>query len=108
MSPRVYVMLDIVAGKSSWALQTLQSRPGVMLADEVEDELMSQPKLIMVVEAYEQAKLAELTIQALSSIASATDGVQLLPAKNGQFAVPRLQSRHWHGAKKRAPRENGY
>jgi len=98
-------MLDIITGKSNWAVQTLYGKPGVMLADEVEDELKSQPTLIMVLEADERQRLAELTIQALSSIACVTEGVQLLPVKNGQLPMPRVKSRHHHTAKKRAYRQ---
>ncbi|OGO21821.1 MAG: hypothetical protein A2Z28_08120 [Chloroflexi bacterium RBG_16_51_9] len=90
MSPRVYVLLDIIAGKSGRVTQTLRSKPGVILADEMED----QSRIIMVVEADDRQKLAELTIQALSSVDSVTDGLQLLPAKNEGSANPSLECVH--------------
>ena len=84
MSPRVYVLLDVIAGKSGRVTQTLRSKPGVILADELED----QSKAIMVVQASDQQELAELTIKALDSVESMTDGLQILPAKNEGSANP--------------------
>jgi len=83
ISPRVYVLLDIIAGKSDWVVRSLRSQPGVVLVAELED----QPRVIMVVEAGDRQKLAELTIQTLSSVDSLTEGIQLLPAKSGRIAV---------------------
>jgi hypothetical protein len=87
MSPRVYVLLDIIAGKSGRVTQTLRSKPGVILADELED----QSRVIMVVQAADQQELAELTIQVLDSVESRTDGLQLLPVKNEGSAYPSLR-----------------
>ena len=55
MSLRVYVLLDIIAGKSGGVVRTLRRQPGVVLVDELED----QPRVIMVVEADDRQKLAE-------------------------------------------------
>src|SRR3972149_586458 len=90
MSPRVYVLLDVIAGKSGRVTQTLRSKPGVILADELED----QSKAIMVVQASDQQELAELTIKALDSVESMTDGLQILPAKNEGSANPSLVCIH--------------
>ena len=87
MSHRVYILLDIIAGKSGWVTENLRSMPGVILADELED----QPKVIMVAQAAERQELAELTIQALDAVDSVTDGVQLLPAKNQGGACSSLE-----------------
>jgi hypothetical protein len=78
MSTRVYVLLDIIAGKSGQVTQALHSKPGVILADELEE----QAKVIMVVQAADQPELAELTIQAIDSVESMIDNIQLLPVKN--------------------------
>ncbi len=80
MSPRVYVILDVTAGKAGWVDQTLRRQPGVLLADEVEE----LPHVVVVLEAPSRQKPAESTIKALFSVESATDDVQLLPAKNGR------------------------
>jgi hypothetical protein len=90
MSPRVYVLLDIIAGKSGRVTQTLRSKPGVILADELED----QSRAIMVVQATDRQELAELTIQAFASVESITDGIQLLPVKNKDGAYPSLECVH--------------
>lgn len=37
MSPRVYVLLDVMADKSDWVVRTLRSQPGVAFVDELED-----------------------------------------------------------------------
>ena len=90
MSPRVYVLLDIIACQSDWVVRTLRSKTGVVLADELED----QPRVIMVVEADDRQKLAELTVQILSLVDSVTDGVQLLPAKSGRITTVRTRFLH--------------
>ena len=78
MRPRVYVILDVTAGKAGWVAQTLRRQPGVLLADEIEE----LPHVVLVLEAPSRQKLAESTIKALSSVESATDDVQLLPTSN--------------------------
>ncbi len=78
MSHRVYIVLDIIVGKSSQITQALQSKPGVILADELED----QSKAIIVVQAADRQKLAEFAIQAIESVESVTEGIQFLIAKN--------------------------
>ena len=101
MSPRVYVLLDIIAGKSAQVTQTLRSKQGVILADELED----QSRVIMVVQAADRQKLAELTVQALDSVESMTDGLQLLPAKNEGSAYPSLECVHPRTRRSRRSRE---
>jgi hypothetical protein len=78
MSTRVYVLLDIIAGKSGQVTQALRSKPGVILADELEE----QSKAIIVFQAADQPELAGLTIQALNSVESMTNNIQLLQVKN--------------------------
>jgi hypothetical protein len=90
MSPRVDALLDIIAGKSGRVTQTLRSKPGVILADEME----YQSRAIVVVQAADRQELAELTIQALASVESMTDGIQLLPVKNKYSAYPSLECVH--------------
>ena len=80
MRPRVYVILDVTAGKAGWVAQTLRRQPCVLLADEIEE----RSHVVLVLEAPSRQKLAESTIKALSSVESATDDVQLLPANNGR------------------------
>ena len=74
---RVYVLLDIVKGRSGSVVSILRSKPGVVMADIVEP----QSDVIMVVEAEGRERLAELTTKALASIEQATVDVHLMPAE---------------------------
>ena len=76
---KVYVLLDIIEGKLEQVVQTLRGKPGVVEVDLLE----GSPNVIMVVEAPERKKLAERTIQALASVETITEGVQLLPTRDG-------------------------
>ncbi len=75
MSARVYVLLDVAQGERDEVVRTLRDRPGVTMADIVE----GPPDIVMVVEAPQRLRLAELTIQALGSIEGMTENLQLLP-----------------------------
>jgi hypothetical protein len=92
MRPRVYVILDVTAGKAGWVAQTLRRQPGVLLADEIEE----LPHVVLVLEAPSRQKLAESTVKALSSVESATDDVQLLPANNGEVELSLTSSLPQH------------
>jgi len=79
MGTKVYILLDIIEGKLELVVQTLRGKPGVVEVDLLE----GSPNVIMVVEAPEQKKLAERTVQALASVGKMTEGVQLLPTRDG-------------------------
>lgn len=79
MGTKVYVLLDIIEGKLEQVVQTLRGKPGVVGVDLLE----GSPNVIVVVEAPERKKLAEQTIQALASVETMTEGVQLLPTRDG-------------------------
>ncbi|MBI4303680.1 MAG: hypothetical protein HY665_05030 [Chloroflexi bacterium] len=79
MSAKAYVLLDIIKGKSEQAVQTLRGKPGVVMADVLE----GPPDLILVVEAPQRQKLATLVTQALASVETVTENLQLLPAQDG-------------------------
>jgi len=53
----------------------LRSKRGVLMADSLE----GPPDLIMVVEASDKQKLAQLAINALATVETVTQGVQILP-----------------------------
>lgn len=91
MSTRVYVLLDITDGKSSQAVKDLRGKPGVLIADLLD----GSPDVILVVEAPERQKLADLTNQALASVETVTKGIRLLPAQEDLNinASPKLSSR---------------
>ena len=78
MGERVYVLLDIVGGKVEQVVKVLRESPGVVMADAVE----GLPDVIVVVEALDRQKLAQLTTQALVSVETMTENFCLLPAKD--------------------------
>jgi histidinol dehydrogenase len=78
MGAKVYILLDIMGGPSEQVAQALRRRPGVVMVDALE----GPPDVIMVVEASDRQKLAELTIQALASVETMTQGLRLLLTQN--------------------------
>jgi len=79
MSARVYALLDIMESKSEQVVRALQGKAGVKMVDALE----GLPNIIMMVQARDRQQLAELTIQALASAETVTEGVQLLPTQDG-------------------------
>ena len=74
---RVYVLVDVAGGYQGEVVSLLRCKPGVVMADNVE----GQPNVIMVVEAQNRQKLAELTVRALASVETAIGGMHLMPAE---------------------------
>ena len=87
MVHRVYILLDIVDGTAEQVARTLQEKPGVIIVDVLESlpvvMLENPPNVIMMIQAHERRKLAELTIQALASVETMIEHVCLLPAGDG-------------------------
>jgi len=77
MGVKVYVLLDVMDGKSEEVAQILRGKPGVVKVDQLE----GPPEVITVVEAYDRQELADLTMQALASVETMTEGLQLLPTR---------------------------
>lgn len=75
MRAKAYVLLDIVDGNCDQVAQMLRSKRGVVMADSLE----GPPDLIMVVEASDKQKLAQLAISALATVETMTQGLQILP-----------------------------
>jgi hypothetical protein len=78
VSDRVYVLLDIVDGKSEEVAQSLWGKPGVVKADLLE----GSPDLILICEAMNHRKLAKLTVEALAVVEQVTENVCLLPVRS--------------------------
>ncbi|MBI4295545.1 MAG: hypothetical protein HY667_00360 [Chloroflexi bacterium] len=78
MSNRVYVVLDVIEGKAKQVACTLLQKSGVMVADVLD----SPPGVMMVVEASERKRLAELTVQAIASVNGMMEGLRLLPVQD--------------------------
>ena len=79
MSAKVYVLLRVKEGKSEQVVQTLRSKAGVQLLDVLE----GPPDIIMMIQARERRRLAELTVKALASVENITEDLQLLPTPDG-------------------------
>jgi hypothetical protein len=79
MSTRVYLLLDVVKDKSDQVAENLQGRPGVVIAD----PLQGPPDVIIVVEASDRQSVAELAIRALASVETVTNGLRVLPTRDG-------------------------
>ena len=79
MSDRVYLLLDVAEGKADQVAGKLRNIAGIRIADVLE----GQPDVIAVVEAPERHIVAELTIQAISSVENMIEDMKLLPARNG-------------------------
>ncbi len=88
MNAKVYVLLRVKEGKSEQAVQTLRCRAGVRLLDVVE----GPPDIIMMVQARERRRLAELTVEALASVEDITEDLQLLPTQDGYNAPGLIKS----------------
>ncbi len=74
MSVRVYVLLDIVEGKSEYVVQMLRSRTGVVLVDSLE----GRPDVIVVVEAPNRQGLAEALMPVIGCVDGITEDLRLL------------------------------
>ena len=74
---RVYVLVDVAGECHEEVVSVLRCKPGVVMADNVEAE----QKVIMVVEAQDRQRLAELTVRALASVEMAIGGMRLMPAE---------------------------
>ena len=80
---RVYVLVDVAGGYQEEVVSVLRCKPGVVMADNVE----AQQKVIMVVEAQNRQRLAELTVRALASVETAIGGMHLMPAEEHREPV---------------------
>ncbi len=79
MSARVYLLLNVVSGKSEEVVRNLSGKAGVVVADPLE----GPPDVMMVVEASDRQKLAELSMQAFAFVEAMVEAVQLLPTREG-------------------------
>jgi len=75
VNDKVYILLDIVDGKSEQIAQALQGSLGVVMADAVE----GPPHVVIVMEAQNREQLAKLTVQAIALVETMTEHVCLLP-----------------------------
>jgi hypothetical protein len=74
-SARAYVLLRLAKGDPNRVAQSLRHKLGVLMADPLE----GPPDVIVVVDAPGRQELADLTVQALSSVENMIENVRLLP-----------------------------
>lgn len=82
MSARVYMMLDILEGKSASAMQILKNITGVVMADALE----GHPNILVVIEAADRQRLVELIMPVLDSIERITKDIHLLVNRENSLA----------------------
>jgi hypothetical protein len=78
MTQRAYLLMDITDGKYREVIRSLGNKPGVIMVDMLE----GPPDILVVVEAGTRQELAELTVEALSSVENYAENVQLLPGRH--------------------------
>jgi hypothetical protein len=104
MSAKAYVLLNVVHEKQQ-VVRALRGKPGVLMVDVVE----GPPDVVVVLGARGRQRLAKLTIEALASVETMTEGLQLLPTRNRlnarrvskTFRASRSKARESHLAEKR-------
>ena len=83
MNDRVYVLLEVMDGKTEQVVRVLQQVPGVVTVEALE----GPPDVVVVIEAPERKQLAKRTIAAMGSVERLIEQVRLLPARDGQNTV---------------------
>ena len=79
MSAKAYVLLNVVHEKQQQqVVRALRGKPGVLMVDVVE----GPPDVVVLLGARGRQRLAKLTIEALASVETMTEGLQLLPTRN--------------------------
>lgn len=82
MSTRVYLLLDVLEEKFAYAIQTLQNAEGVVAADTLE----GHPNIIVIIEAQDRQKLAELMMPVLRSLDHIITDLHLLMTRRESLA----------------------
>ena len=80
MSVRAYVLLDIVDGKSGYAVQMLQNMAGVVLTDWLE----GSPDVIAIVEAPNRQRLTEAIMPIIGCVDGITEDLHLLVTQDSE------------------------
>lgn len=78
MGSRAYMLLELIDVDSDQVVKDLRRQQGIMIADSLE----GPPDILMMVEAPDRQKLAELTIKAIGAVESVTKGIRVLPSRD--------------------------
>ncbi len=81
MADRVYFLLDIGDGNVERAVETLRQQRGVIMVDALEE----RSSIIALVEAQDRQRLAQLAVEALSSVEMMTETLSLMSVKVGSI-----------------------
>ncbi len=76
---RAYILLHVSDCSADHVVRSLRGKPGVAFADLLE----GPPDVIMMAEADDRLKLAELATRAIASVESSVEGIRVLPASFG-------------------------
>jgi hypothetical protein len=90
MSDRAYLLLDVADGKTNHVIEQLRRIAGIRIVDVLE----GKPDVVAVVEAPERYRLAELTIQVISSVENMIEDLKLLPVRDGLSKKSSFESSH--------------
>ena len=80
MSARACVLMGVDNIRVREAASTLRNVHGVKMVDMLEDS----PNLMLIVQARNRQRLAEITNEALASVESMTENIQLLPVQGNR------------------------
>ena len=75
MNDKVYILLDVVDGKTNRVVKTMRKTPGVVTVEALE----GSPNVILVMEAADRQRLAKIAVQALTLVGKMAERIQLLP-----------------------------
>ena len=78
MASRAYMLLELTDVDPDQVVEDLLTQSGVMIADPLE----GPPDILMMVEAPDRQKLAELTIKAIGTVESVAKGIRVLPSRD--------------------------
>jgi hypothetical protein len=78
MSERVYILLDMSEWQTEQVVERLRSIAGVRIADLIE----GNPNVIALLEAPDRHRLAETTMQVISSAENVIQDLKILPVCN--------------------------
>ena len=84
MSLRVYLLLNTIGGRAGQVAEILRGKTGVRIVDLLE----GPPDVIVMIQASSRQRLAELTNQALASVESITENIQVLPVQENRGIQP--------------------
>jgi hypothetical protein len=87
-NPKAYILIDVADGRANEILAMLQGQPSITKIECVE----GPPDIVMVVEADEIQKLAELTIKALTKVEHLTGSIRCLPVSHKGIESVKVQN----------------